>query len=179
MTDEQYKCIIPVNAANGGYQKPTEHTPLIRANGEEAEKYSSVVTKTYPMRWFVLFVFSLHLAIGNALWVSISPINVVVACYYDVSLFWTYALAWVFMLVYVLFFIPAARFLDTLGLRAAIIVSGCVNAIGTWLRFAGTGKRTFCKGHSLKNNFLLGKLLPINTFIAKAITTSIVKQLQR
>ena len=102
---------------------------------------SVVSTKTYPIRWFVLLVFSLQLAMGNVLWVSVSPIDVILACYYDVNLFWTNALTWVFMLVYVLLFIPAARFLDVMGIRVAVIVSGCFNAIGTWLRYAGSGKR--------------------------------------
>ena len=133
MSDNQ--CFVSVNAAG---KESTEHTQLLGADGE-AERHC-IVPKTYPVRWFVLFVFCLHLAVGNALWVSMSPINVVIACYYGVSEYGTYALSWVFMLVYVLFFIPAGRFLDTLGLRAAVIVSGCTNAIGTWLRYAGAGK---------------------------------------
>ena len=139
MTDK--RLFIPVNAGSRGHQNPTESTHLIRPDGEEKKKHS-IVTKTYTTRWFVLFVFNLHFAVSNALWVSMSPINVVVACYYGVDLLWTYALSWVYMLVYVLFFIPAARFLDTLGLRAAVIVSGCVNAIGAWLRYAGAGKNS-------------------------------------
>ena len=77
---------------------------------------------------------------GNVLWVSMSPIDVILGCYYDVNLFWTNALTWVFMLVYVLLFIPAAWFLNVMGIRVAVIVSGCFNVIGTWLRYAGSGK---------------------------------------
>lgn len=98
-----------------------------------------VSTKTYPIRWFVLLVFSIQLAMGNVLWVSMSPIDVILACYYDVNLFWANALTWVFMLVYVLLFIPAAQFLNVMGIRVAVIVSGCFNVIGTWLRYAGSG----------------------------------------
>lgn len=127
-----------VSFADSEHEAPSEYTRLV--NSVQARERSSVAPRTYPVRWFVLFVFSLQLTIGNVFWVSMSPINVVLACYYGVDLFWTNALTWVFMLMYVLFFIPAGLFLDRLGLRTAVIVSACVNTIGAWLRFAGVGK---------------------------------------
>lgn len=118
----------------------TESSPLINNTNLANDVAQHVTTtRTYPVRWFVLLVFTLQLAMGNVLWVSKSPIDVILKCYYDVSLFWTNALTWVFMLVYVLLFIPAARFLSVFGIRTAVIISGCFNVFGTWLRYAGAG----------------------------------------
>ena len=136
-------------------QPATEHTPLIinipssspppytSTNGEvkvDEEAKSHIVTKTYPVRWFVLLVFCLHLASNNTVWITTSPISDITACYYGISLWWINVLSWTFMLTYVLFFLPVARFLELYGLRATAIVAGCINAIGCWMRFAGSGR---------------------------------------
>ena len=115
---------------------------------EEAKKH--IVTKTYPMRWFVLLVFFLHLTSNNIVWITTSPISDITACYYGVSLWWINAMSWAAMLMYVLIFLPVARFVDVCGLRATAIIGGCVNAAGCWLRFAGTGKCTDSAHYSLE-----------------------------
>ena len=131
-------------AANGTHEQstPTERTRLVKiTSSPDCEDVSShFAVEKYPVRWFVLVVFSLNLAVSCTVWFTINPIADTVACYYGVSLWWINALSWVYMLTYVLLFIPGARFLDALGLRAAIIVSACCSAAGTWLRFAGAGE---------------------------------------
>ena len=137
-------------------QPATEHTPLIdnipssspppymstdgdvKVVVDEVDK-SHIVTKTYLVRWFVLLVFCLHLGCNNTVWITTSPISDITACYYGVSLWWINALSWTYMLTYMLFFLPIAHFLERYGLRATAIVGGCINAIGCWMRFAGSG----------------------------------------
>ena len=112
------------------------------ADGEvniDEEELKHIVTRSYPARWYVLFVYCLHLASNITVWITTSPISDITACYYGVSLWWINAVSWTFMLTYVLFFLPVARFLDSYGLRATAIVAGCINAIGCWLRYAGSG----------------------------------------
>ena len=137
-------------------QRPaTEHTHLIvgvsttspppyttSTDGEvkiDEEAKKDIVIKTYPMRWFVLLVFFLHLTSNNTVWITTSPISDITACYYGVSLWWINAMSWAAMLTYVLIFLPVARFVDVCGLRATAIIGGCANAAGCWLRFAGIG----------------------------------------
>ena len=126
-------------SANGIHEQPTERTRLVKVTLPDYENGSSFLAKKYPIRWFVMVVFTLNTAVCDALWGTFNPIADTVACYYDVSLWWINALSWVYMLTYVLLFIPAAWFLDVLGLRAAVIASACFTAAGTWLRFAGAG----------------------------------------
>ena len=138
--------------ANSGYLPPTEHTQLIQSpyspsysstdhEGKEIEEErKNFTTKTYPVRWFVLLVFCLHLASNNTVWITASPIADIVACYYGVSLWWINTLSWISMFTYTLLFIPVARFVGVYGLRATAIVGGCTNAAGCWLRFAGSGR---------------------------------------
>ena len=112
------------------------------ADGEvniDEEELKHIVTRSYPARWYVLLVYCLHLASNITVWITTSPISDITACYYGVSLWWINAVSWTFMLTYVLFFLPVARFLDSYGLRATAIVAGCINAIGCWLRYAGSG----------------------------------------
>ena len=138
--------------ASSGHPPLTERTQLIKDSFPCSVSYSSTrkeieeeegknfTTKTYPVRWFVLLVFCLHLASNNTAWITASPIADIVACYYGVSLWWINALSWVSMFTYTIFFIPVAKFLDVYGLRATAIVGGCLNAAGCWLRFAGSGR---------------------------------------
>ena len=131
-------------------QKATERTRLLKVPPPSSPPpYTSttevkldeqhIVTKSYLVRWYVLLVYCLHLASNNLMWATTSPITDIVACYYGLSLWWINALSWTSMLVYVVFFLPVARFVDAFGLRATAIVGGCMNAVGCWLKYAGSG----------------------------------------
>lgn len=101
------------------------------------------VAKTYWTRWFVLLVFCLLLGANNFGWICFSPVTDIITCYYGVSIWWMNGLSWIYMVTYTLFFIPVARFLESGGLRAIAIFGACFNAIGFWIRYAGSGKRYY------------------------------------
>lgn len=124
---------------NNFHEQSTERTRLVKITSD-SEIGSSFVAKTYPVRWFVLIVFSLNYAATDVVWITIGPISEIAACYYGVSLWWINVLSTSYFVTYALLFIPAARFLDALGVRTAIIASACVTTAGTWLRFAGAGR---------------------------------------
>ena len=118
--------------------RATECTPLLKV---PAGHRKDLPTKTYPVRWYVLVVFCLQAAASNTIWITFGPISDVLACYYDIGLGWINALSLTFFITYLLLFIPAVKFLETLGLRSAAITSACVITAGVWLRFAGTGNK--------------------------------------
>ena len=119
------------NTVPNTIQAQTDH------RGEEKRKEKR---KVYPQRWLALGIFSLHEMTNNMMWIMFSPISTIAACYYDVSLFWINSLSWIFMVTYVVFLLPSTWFLEKFGLRATAIVGGCLNTVGAWVRFAGSGE---------------------------------------
>lgn len=120
---------------NDDLRNPTEHTSLVVKTSA-----TTPATKSYTIRWFVLVVFTLNTAASNVIWATMLPINAVAACYYGVGLGWINSLTLCFFITYVLLFAPAAKFLDELGIRSAVIAAACLNSAGAWLRFSGSGK---------------------------------------
>ena len=100
----------------------------------------SVVIRTYRWRWVVLAIFFLNLAINNTVWITIAPVADVMRCYYGISNTWVNTTTTVGMATYVLFFLPCAWILDRYGLRVTMMLASIVNALGTAVRVAGTGK---------------------------------------
>ena len=132
----------PVEHETG--ERCTEQTRLLENGGrlpvnDVVPSPSSFHVRTSRLRWFVLLLFWLHMLVNNWMWISFGSIADLAACYYDVSLFWINTLSWVFMLVYLLGFIPTIWFLNRYGLKLTGVVAACANAVGAWLRFAGTG----------------------------------------
>ena len=119
----------------------TEKTPLL--NRQPASSTSGEV-RVYWQRWLVLGVYCSHVAVNNWLWFLYSPVPSVMTCYYDVDLFFVNALSWVFMLVYLLGVFPATYVLEKFDLRFIAITGGLLNALGAWLRFAGSCELLHC-----------------------------------
>ena len=132
----------PSSIDRGTWDECTERTRLLQNGGRisDAENSAPLRLRTYRVRWFVLAMFWLHMLVNNWIWISFGSIADLVACYYDVSLFWVNTLSWVFMLVYLLGFVPAIWFLNRYGLKMTGVVAACANALGAWLRFAGSGR---------------------------------------
>ena len=115
-------------------------TPVGRHNSAGSEHEHSMVIRTYLWRWVVLAIFSLNLGINNSVWITIAPVADVMRCYYGISNTWVNTTTAVYMATYVLFFLPCAWILDRYGLRVTMILASLVNALGTAVRVAGTGK---------------------------------------
>lgn len=127
---------------------PAEDKPLLKASTHltsDIDNNSSdhdAKFLLYRMRWFVLLVFCLLLGTNNFGWICFSPIISILGCYYGVSIWWLNALSWAGMITYIVLFVPVARFVQVQGLRTTAVVGACFNAVGFWLRFAGSGKLT-------------------------------------
>ena len=96
--------------------------------------------KVYRWRWVVLAIFVSVLGVNIALWVAFGPIANVVQCYYDTTTFWVNSASMIFMLTYSLFLVPSAWLLGRVGLRTTLVIAASMNAAGSCLRVAGTGK---------------------------------------
>ena len=110
------------------------------STGSEYDHQQSVVIRTYLWRWVDLAIFFLNIGINNLVWITIAPVADVMRCYYGISNTWVNTTTTVYMATYVLFFLPCAWILDRYGLRVTMILASLVNALGTALRVAGTGK---------------------------------------
>lgn len=127
-------------------QDATEKTPLIIRQPAAAGGI-----RVYWQRWLVLGVYCSHVAVNNWLWFLYSPVPSIMTCYYNVDLFFVNALSWVFMLVYLLGVFPATYLLEKFDLRFIAITGGLLNAMGAWLRFAGS-----CKSlHTLRKHTVI------------------------
>ena len=111
-----------------------EDTPLLESSKDAA------IVQTYRWRWVVLIIFVLSLGLNSSIWITFGPIEDVISCYYKVSKFWVNCLSIVYMAVYIVLLFPSTWILANLGLRTAMVVGGCVNAIGAGLRVAGVGE---------------------------------------
>ena len=134
----------PKKLPHSGTADATEKTPLIKRQPASASSTTGGV-RVYWQRWLVLGVYCSHVAVNNWLWFLYSPVPSVMTCYYDVDLFFVNALSWVFMLVYLLGVFPATYVLERFDLRFIAVTGGLLNAIGAWLRFAGSCKLFRCK----------------------------------
>lgn len=113
--------------------KESERNPLLERN----ERGPTV--KVYRRRWLMLTIFSIHIFIVNWMWATFSPVADLIACYYDLDLFWINMLSLAAMIGYVVGFLPSSYFLDYCGLRLTAAVGGCLNAAAAWCRYAGAG----------------------------------------
>lgn len=114
----------------------SESSPLLDTKKQESDP----PVKVYRKRWLVLAIFSVHMFCINWMWASFSPVADLIACYYDLDLFWINMLSIAAMVVYIVGFIPTSYFLDYFGLRLTAAVGGCLNAAAAWCRFAGAGQ---------------------------------------
>lgn len=116
-----------------------EHRERARLLSVGVDVDNGFVAKAYPVRWFVLVVLALQMALGNLSLTTVNPIADITACYYGVSLWWINALSGVFALSYVVLFFAGTWFLATFGLRTTLVVGSCISSAGAWIRFAGAG----------------------------------------
>ena len=142
---DQYKVVQPstCQTIQSGTSSTCIKTPVGRHNSAGSEcdhRQQSVVIRTYLWRWVVLAIFFLNLGINNSVWITIAPVADVMRCYYGISNTWVNTTTTVYMATYVLFFLPCAWILDRYGLRVTVILASLVNALGTAVRVAGTGK---------------------------------------
>ncbi|XP_013401658.1 solute carrier family 49 member A3 [Lingula anatina] len=106
-----------------------ERQPLLSSSSSDRTEY-----KVYTRRWFMLVVVCL-LNISNAMiWITYSPIADETATYYQTSLNGVNWLSLVYLVASIPFGLSATWLLDTLGLRAGIILGAWINCIGAALR---------------------------------------------
>lgn len=121
---------------------PTVKIPEMQIlnDGEDLFSHSPYEVRVFKKRWIALAVYFLHITFINWMWFSYSAIPDIITCYYRVNVVWVNALSWVIMAVYVVGVVPAMWILEHVNLKLIAIVGGLLNALGAWLRFAGTSK---------------------------------------
>ena len=110
--------------------------------------------RSYRRRWPVLVLLCVNVLLLNLNWVFFSPISDVVMCYYRTSTFWANAVSMCYMVAYIVLVGPVAWLLQRVGLRVCMVIATASIAIGAWIKFAGTGKRTWESGGETKEGFL-------------------------
>jgi MFS family permease len=102
--------------------------------------------KTYTVyyrRWFILAVFSM-LSFSNAMvWITFSPIATISQRQWNVNVQWINGLSLVFMIVYIPGSPIAGFMLDFFGMRIGVSIGALLNAIGAWVRVAGSGDSNY------------------------------------
>lgn len=90
--------------------------------------------KEDPKRWVILTLFALS-KIGNSMiFITFSPITVLVSEIYDVSVNWVEMCTLVFMVTYIPVTFPANYVLDNYGLRTGMLLGSGLTMLGSFLR---------------------------------------------
>uniref|UniRef100_A0A8C5W9B8 Solute carrier family 49 member 3 n=1 Tax=Leptobrachium leishanense TaxID=445787 RepID=A0A8C5W9B8_9ANUR len=92
--------------------------------------------KLYRRRWFFLGVVCLLNCSNAMIWISFAPVANIAASYFMTTLDTINWLSLVYLVISIPFGIGASWFLDTLGLKSAVILSSWLNMLGSFLRSA-------------------------------------------
>ncbi len=95
--------------------------------------------KVYPIRWLMLTIYMLIVAVNQLLWITFAPITSNATGYYGVTDLQIGILSMCFMIVYIVVSIPASWIIDKYGIRAGVGTGALFTGIFGLLRgFAGT-----------------------------------------
>ena len=113
----------------------------------------------YPVRWVVLFVFSMLSFTNAIIWISFASIIDATELYFAVDSLKVNFFSFAFIATFIPGAIAASRAVAKLGMRKSVLLFGTMQAAATWLRFAavdGSGGRSRPGGYAM---MLTGQLL--------------------
>jgi MFS family permease len=114
-------------------------TPHVTDTAPEAQKTYTL----YYKRWLILAIFSL-LSLSNAMvWITFSPIASLAEKHFSVNIQWINACSLVYMIIYIPGSPIAGFLLDFLGMRIGVSIGALLNALGAWVRVAGSSSDYF------------------------------------
>lgn len=94
--------------------------------------------KVYGIRWIMLSVYMLMIAVNQLLWITFAPITGDAAKYYSVSDLQIGILSMSFMIVYIFVSVPASWIIDKFGIRIGVGIGAIFTGIfGLTRGFAG------------------------------------------
>jgi MFS family permease len=95
--------------------------------------------KVYGIRWMMLTVYMVMVAVNQLLWITFAPITGDAAKYYAVSDLRIGILSMCFMIVYIVVSIPASWVIDKFGIRIGVGIGAAFTGVFGLVRgFAGT-----------------------------------------
>jgi len=95
--------------------------------------------KVYGIRWMMLVVYMLMVAVNQLLWITFAPITGEATKYYGVSDLRIGILSMCFMIVYIIVSIPASWIIDRFGIRIGVGIGAVFTGVFGLVRgFAGT-----------------------------------------
>src|SRR5674476_1146648 len=94
--------------------------------------------KVYGIRWIMLTVYMIIVAVNQLLWITFAPITGEATRYYGVSDLWIGILSMCFMIVYIVVSIPASWIIDKYGIRIGVGIGALFTGVFGLIRgFAG------------------------------------------
>lgn len=95
--------------------------------------------KVYRVRWIMLTIYMLMVAVNQLLWITFAPITGAATKYYGVSDLKIGILSMCFMIVYIIVSVPASWAIDKFGIRTGVGIGALFTGIFGMIRgFAGT-----------------------------------------
>ncbi len=95
--------------------------------------------KVYPVRWLMLTIYMLIVAVNQLLWITFAPITGDATVYYGVTDLQIGILSMCFMIVFIIVSIPASWIIDKYGIRTGVGTGALFTGVFGLLRsFAGT-----------------------------------------
>jgi len=90
--------------------------------------------KVYGIRWIMLTVYMIIVAVNQLLWITFAPITGEATRYYGVSDLWIGILSMCFMIVYIVVSIPASWIIDKYGIRTGVGIGAVFTGVFGLLR---------------------------------------------
>ena len=90
--------------------------------------------KVYGIRWIMLTVYMIIVAVNQLLWITFAPITGEATRYYGVSDLWIGILSMCFMIVYIIVSIPASWIIDKYGIRTGVGIGAVFTGVFGLLR---------------------------------------------
>jgi cyanate permease len=90
--------------------------------------------KVYGIRWIMLTVYMIIVAVNQLLWITFAPITGDATRYYGVSDLWIGILSMCFMIVFIVVSIPASWIIDKYGIRTGVGIGAVFTGVFGLLR---------------------------------------------
>lgn len=135
---EQNKMAVEVDGLNQDEFSALQQPTSINDNGSDDEGVTNNAYSLHRKRWFVLLSFSLLFLSNGWMWVTWSPLTVLVADYWNVSEGNVDALSGIYMYVFVpTSFVSMWLVVNHLGLSRGLLTGAILNVIGSCMRYLG------------------------------------------
>ncbi|XP_067338160.1 heme transporter FLVCR2 isoform X2 [Channa argus] len=103
-------------------------------HGDYAELVPNPEIRLYPLRWLMLFLFSIVSASNASMWFQYGNISNIFMRFYSIDSVAIDWLSMIYPLTYISLILPVLWLLDNRGIRDVVLIGSAFNCVGTWIK---------------------------------------------